>query len=191
MLELITAVAAVATVLVAIGPSVRRWWREHYRHPSWVDAWLHRRQQKAALREALREAEKDAPGLLMELQRSLVEDPGRRQFRVLQGNRLIITASSVDDPIDYTHDGAGDLEGWVAQHADGLLFQLVPWEQPARLRDVGGAGSVPERPWGGDLLLLSAARPGPRRTADGLDPPRTSGGGHGGPAGSGAPEGLS
>ena len=125
MLELITTVATVLVAIYTVGPSVRRWWREHYRHPSWVDAWLHRRQQKAALREALRVAEKDAPGLLMELQRNLVEDPGRRQFRVLKGNRLVITLSSVD-PIDYTHDGAGDLEGWVAQHADGLLFQLVP-----------------------------------------------------------------
>ena len=62
----------------------------------------------------------------MELQRSLVEDPGRRQFRVLRGNHLIMTDSSVDDPINYTHDGAGDLGGWVAQHADGLLFQLIP-----------------------------------------------------------------
>ena len=51
MLELITAVATVLVAIYTVGPSVRRWWREHYRHPSWVDAWLHRRRQKAARRK--------------------------------------------------------------------------------------------------------------------------------------------
>ena len=116
--------AAFVLLIFTVVPAILRWWRD-YRYPSWVDAWLHRRKQNAALRGALREAEKVAPGLLMELQRSLKDDPDRRRFRVRQGNCLVVADSSVGPIIDYTDKGDGDLGGWVAQHADGL-FQLVP-----------------------------------------------------------------
>lgn len=131
-LELIGVIAAVVSAVVAVMSvtrtpiwAARRWWREHYRRPSWADAWaktrLHRRRQKAALREA----EDVAPGLLTELQRSLEEYPDRRRFRVLQGGVFTISDSSSAPTIDYSHDGDGDLGGWVARHADGL-FRRVP-----------------------------------------------------------------
>ncbi len=124
----IGAIAAVVSAVVAVVKlrpisAARRWWREHYRRPSWVDAWLHRRQQKAALREA----EDVAPGLLTELQRSLEQYPAQRRFQVLQQQSSVITIfdATADPTIVYFHDGDGDLEGWVARHADGL-FRLVP-----------------------------------------------------------------
>ena len=71
----VSAVVGVVMLLVKLRPIcvARRWWREHYRRPSWADARakmrLNRRRQEAILREA----EEVAPGLLTELQRSLEE----------------------------------------------------------------------------------------------------------------------
>ena len=131
-LELIGVIAAVVSAVVAVVSVTRkpictawRWWWEHYRRSSWANAWakmrLHRRRQKAALRAA----EEVAPGLLTELQRSLEKYPDRHRFRVLQGGVFTISELSAAPTIDYSHDGDGDLGGWVARHADGL-FRLVP-----------------------------------------------------------------
>ena len=143
-------IAAIATIALAaftlvVKPMCRlvcaawRWCREHYRRPSWADAWvktrLHHRRQKAARRKAeetaaLREAEEIAPGLLTKLQRSLEESPDQRRFRVLQGGGLPIFDVSAGPTIDYVHDGDGDLKGWVARHAEGLFRQVPGMSSP-------------------------------------------------------------